>query len=408
MSEFQKDGGSQLAKQRLTQVFQFLKELNQQRNPPVRQVSDQKWNLSLGTLPEHPAIQLGSRTASAPSTEDELPGNLALGDNNAVRTGNNLDFVLRVRRAKLTSCPSPPNAIQDWLQQTWESPFVAEAAVHVSRNEVDRNGETVIVRFDDDLIRVEMLSAWKKTRGEWCENELLARAALSIYEQLSALRGTLQRDSEKFDLVLGDGVLIWNDPTGNVFHPVFLQQVQLEFDATIPEFTVVDADTESELYLPLLNSLADVDPKNIAHSRNDLTKQTLHPMMEEASPFLKELATRMFTNGELIHHEVLPRNSEIPLIGRSPYLFLRDRVQGYSAAIDKVLETMERRTDICSGLFKIVGVDIQDRTIGADTKTSGPHDQSPIESNRDEILFGKFANQQQFEIAVQRQIQCAS
>jgi len=278
---------------------------------------------------------------------------------------------------------------------------VTTAAVQASRNEVDRNGETIIVRLDDDPIRVQMLSAWEKTRGEWCENELPARAALSIYEQLSALRGTLQRDSEKFDLVLGDGVLIWNDPNGSVFHPVFLQRVQLEFDASIPEFTVVDAASESELYLPLLNSLTDVDPKNISQSRNDLKKQILHPLMEEASPFLKELATRMFTNGELMRHEVLPRNSEIPLIGRSPYLFLKDRVQGYSAAIDKVLETMESRTDICSGLFKIVGVDFPDRTIGAGTETSEPHVHSPTESHGEEILFGKFANQQQFEIATQ-------
>jgi DNA polymerase III delta prime subunit len=388
---------SQLGKQRLRQVFQFLKELNQHRYPPKRQITEQKWHLSLSNLPEHPAVQLGRRTAAESITTEETVTVRSIGSDDTNGSGGSADFVLRVRRAKLTKCPQPPSMIEEWILTGWELPSVAETDVQESRNEVDPNGDTILVRFDDDPARIQTLSAWRNLRNEWRP----ARAAFHIYEQLSALRGTLQRESEKCDLVLGDGVLSWNDPAGSVFHPVLLQRVQLEFDPAKPEFTIVEADSNTELYLPMLNSLTGVDSKDIAPSRKDLATQALHPLMEEASPFLKELATRMFTKGEFIRHQAPPRNSEIPVIGRSPYLFISDRVQGYSAAIDKVLETIESRTDICSGLFKIVGVDLSPIPPEGPVESSRQGDRNPSVSHQDDILFGKFANQQQFEIATQ-------
>jgi len=52
------------------------------------------------------------------------------------------------------------------------------------------------------------------------------------------LWGKFERESEKLQLFIGDGVLVASQGGEVVRHPVLLQRVQLEFDAHKPRFTI--------------------------------------------------------------------------------------------------------------------------------------------------------------------------
>src|SRR5207249_6202659 len=55
-----------------------------------------------------------------------------------------------------------------------------------------------------------ILRRWKVAREEWAKNEKPARAAMKIFETLYALHGRIDREAERVELVLGDGILSWS------------------------------------------------------------------------------------------------------------------------------------------------------------------------------------------------------
>lgn len=375
-----------LIRNRLKQVFKYLKALNEYRNPPVRQVREQTWVMPLIDLPDDPSIQLSHRQTGVSINESE----------DSAADGS--DVVLRVRRPSLTECPKPLPSFKEWLVSGWEDPNSAVVKVVASRNTIDESGETIVVLFSDDADRVEALSQWKEQRTLWRTGEIPSRQAFRVYERLYELYGIIERESEKVDLVIGDGVLSWHRTDGGVFHPVLLQRVQLDFNPAKPEFTIIDTANETEFYSSLFNTFADVDASVIAACRKELEEQSLHPLMKEASGFLKRLVVVLSSKGDLIEDAEPQPESEFPVIGRSPYLFLRRRGLGFTIAIDRLLESIDRQNEFCAGLVRIIGVD--------EAEMGDSNSNSLTESRSDssdmlpaEILLGKPANEQQKQIA---------
>ena len=296
---------------KILQVFGYLKALNEHRNPAKRQLREHAWTFWLDDLPDHPAVQ---RMLIRKPVSD---------DSSASASERDAGVVLRVRRAKITQCPTPPESLREWLHGGWEKPENDEVRWIESLNETDDEGETVIIRFDDDEQRQIEKSDWVAIRDQWRTNELPARRAMRVFEQLYELHGRIERDSERLDLVVGDGLLSWQRPDGDIYHPLLIQRVQLVFEPKIPEFTIVDADFELELYSSLFESISDVDPKALGKCRAELVDTVFHPLDEDASAYLKRLALTLSSKGEMIGSRRPAPLQEHPVIGRSPVLFLR-------------------------------------------------------------------------------------
>jgi hypothetical protein len=97
-----------IGRKRATQIFRYLEALNQHRNPASRrQLDDQLWHLWFRDLPEHPSVRRAefadATSPPAVAAEDAPP---VLDD----------DFVLKVRRPRLTTCPFPPEVLAPWLE----------------------------------------------------------------------------------------------------------------------------------------------------------------------------------------------------------------------------------------------------------------------------------------------------
>ena len=114
-----------------------------------------------------------------------------------------------------------------WLERGWEEPF-NEPKTKQSQNELDYEGRTITVSFESDSVRVEAFQGWKIERTVWAEAEKPAREAIRVFEKLYEIRGQIEREGEKVELVLGEGILSWKRPNGGVFHPILLQRLQLE------------------------------------------------------------------------------------------------------------------------------------------------------------------------------------
>jgi len=98
---------------KLTQIFRYVQAFNHLQNPIPQEILDQPWVLWFRNLPAHPCIRLG-RPVGIASTTTANETETSSGHAEA-------DFILKVRRPKLTEVPEPPKEIAAFLQNGWQN-----------------------------------------------------------------------------------------------------------------------------------------------------------------------------------------------------------------------------------------------------------------------------------------------
>ena len=375
-----------VARDKLTRVFRYLEALNQHRNPAKRQIREQPWSFWLRDLPEHSSIRRGTAKSNSSKTKN--------GNSQSAEESSN--YVLKVQRPRLTRAPEPPEEIAAWLEDGWDDPshaFNVKQALEDSENRAQKT----IVKFADDPARTARMERWNFLRNEWVKTEKPARAAMNLFESFYALHGRIDREAERVDLVLGDGILSWRRADRGIYHPILLQRMQLQFDASVPEFTLSEADHPVELYSALFQSMGDVDGRAIGRCREELEVGGFHPLINgSTSGFLKRLVVQLSPRGEFLEDRAPDVEVSDPCIGRDPLLFLRSRTLGFAAAIEGILADLRTREDLPWSLLNIVGEELPIPDAGnAQPSLSGSTEPDG------EVLLSKPANPEQIRIARQ-------
>lgn len=377
-------------KDRIRQLYTFLREANQLRFRPVRQLSEHPRVVHIADMPHHESMHL-YRPIKVQDAQ-EIP-----------------DIFLRVTRPTITPCPKPPEAIAPWLLPGWDDP-VKPAAYAETRNEVNESGETITVKFDSDDQRSAGFVNWDDQRTEWSVPELRARQALRFFELFYDIYSTLEKEGEEIELMLGDGQLSWLatsaiDGQVTINHPILLKRVELRFDANIPEFTVHETERDTELYTGLFVDLQEVSPAAINNRKNELESAGYHPLgWQDTEAFLKAvIQTISPTDGKFLDPPAKSA-STTPVLWRDPVLFLRKRISGIATAVDKIVDDIETRVAFPSALAQITGTMDEwldsgiggNATDGSINEAAKPDLTSTI--SNDDILLGKEANAEQIQI----------
>lgn len=365
------------AQDRIRRVFRFIRERADLDAPVPREIPDD-WTLLLGQLPQHPSV----RTTSA--VGDDSDG-----------------VVLRVLRAKTTDCPAPPPVLADWVLPGWERVDATVETVptrNLPRGSSGATAQTVSERFDASSERTAALTRWLEVRETWRAAEEPARAAVTIYERLFGLRARLLRESERVRLVIGDGWLRWNHTAGKVDHPILLQDVELDFDATAPA-VVVKVVGSPELHMPLLRQFTEIDSQQFVAARDLLQRDDLW-MLDTASvaDALDNACNVLFARGAFDRTGRVPASGERPVVAQQPILFLMRRAGAVQEAADRLVEALPKLKELPLPLVRVV-MDIEDTTVSPEgpTPERGSHKpRVPVEP-----LFTLPANKEQSEI-VQR------
>jgi very-short-patch-repair endonuclease len=375
-----------IVRDKLTRVFRYLEALNQHRNPAKRKIHEQPWSLWLRELPDHSSVRRG---AAKVSTAKKKGGS----SQNEEESGS--AYILKVQRPRLTRAPEPPEAITAWLEDGWDDPTKA-IVVEESHEESAAGREPKLEKFTDDPGRLVAFERWKLERNEWAKTEKPARVAMRIFESLYTLYGRIDREGERVELVLGDGILSWHRAEGGIFHPILLQRLQLQFDASVPEFTLSEADYPVELYSALFQSMNDVDGRSIGRCREELEEGGFHPLVNgTTSSFLKRLVVQLSPRGEFFEDAAPKPEAKDPCIGRDPILFLRARTLGFAAAIEGILADLRTREDLPWSLLNIVGEELPIANVGEETLATENCAQDS------DVLLSKPANPEQIRIAKQ-------
>jgi very-short-patch-repair endonuclease/DNA polymerase III delta prime subunit len=371
---------AQLAIGRTRQVFQFLKAFAERNVPVRRTLREYDWVERLDELPSHPTIFVGAVATATPGEPD------------AAAEVADAPPLIRVGRPKLTEPPPLPAALAEWIEGRPGDPTV-EPKVREALNRPGTGGQPARTeRFVDVPERGRALQAWLAQWRAWAVAERPARAAMAVFDRFYALHGRIERESERVELMLGDGRLR-HDFGAGADHPVLLQRVELEFDPNVPEFRVVDSDRAPELYSPVIQEIEGISGQTLNALRHELEAGGYHPLGDGGtSGYLNRLANSLGSETRFLTGNIFAP-AGVPTVVRDRVLFLRPRVSGMPAALDRVLQDLEEATELPVSLSRVVGVE----PMSSDEEDAAP-DVSPWGEPPD-VLFSKEANLEQVRIA---------
>ena len=206
----------------------------------------------------------------------------------------------------------------------------------------------------------------------------------------------MERESERQELVLGEGMLSWMRSEGAIRHPVLLQRLSLHFDPQKPEFVLRQTEHSVELYSALFRAMTDLDGSVIGKCRQELEQLQFSLLDKEVtSGFLRRLVTQLSARGEFVDETPLGSDTENPRIAHDPVLFLRSRTLGFAAALESILMDLRQRPDLPTSLLNVAGIEplSNKHTVLDGTATAS------LPASDEQILLSKPANQEQIEIA---------
>ena len=340
----------EIAKQRIGRVFRYLAEMHRVRTPPIVCLEDREWFLPLDGLPRsayvHTDYSFG-RTGD-PKAEDDPRGGI----------------ILKVGRPRESECPEPSVVIKNWLKPGWDR--------------VDADPDAIVKKtlrgqaFSGSEQRVDAFEKWMDRKREWELSERSVVEALRVFSDLFQLRSRFDRESEKYQLFLADGMLVVNQDGKKIRHPILIQRVELLFNPAVPEFCIVDTEDNPEVYVPLLRHAA-LDGTAIQYVTDAIAEEHFHPLAgEPTSRFLKDFVHRFWTDGEYIENREEIPSATGPYIYRQPHLFLGSRNQGLGENIEHYLKALPNFRELPESLLRIVGIESGRESSNVDAETGEP------------------------------------
>ncbi|HSS01830.1 MAG TPA: AAA domain-containing protein [Kofleriaceae bacterium] len=354
-----------VARARIERVFRYLAELHRIRTPPALDLDRYEWILRLDALPRHGTIQRGF-----------APLDAADGGDPPSRSG----FIVAIERPAETECPAPSVLFENWLEAGWEQPGVTPSVAPTRTHKTTNREES----FEAKEERVLAFESWLDERRRWEASESQVIAAARLFSELFTLWGKFERESEKLQLFIGDGVLVASHGGETVRHPVLLQRVQLEFDAGKPRFTIRETGDPPDLYAPLLRYL-DVDPKRLLALKQEVADDEIHPLGgKPTSAFLQRMVQTLWRNGMYFDAQRDVGKPSGPYVYRQPAFYLGNRNQGFADTIERYIEILPHTDDLPEALLRIVGIE-----------TGRGSDRRPTESIAYDLLLTRDANREQ-------------
>jgi hypothetical protein len=333
----------EISRNRIRQIFRFLKDFNGLRNPVTRQISEQPWVLWIRELPRHGSLWLRGRDPAD--------------DKNSADKGEEGELLLRVRRPDVPKPPAIPGILDGWLPNKWKDPAI-DTIEPLAEREVHGSSGVEIEKFETVQERIDVFHAWLPKRNSWASEALPAQRALHIFNRFYELQGRLEREGESVQLVLGQGLLSWKLSEGDIRHPIVIQRLQISFDPFIPEFRISETAQPPELLRPLLFVSQDVAAHTIQQADEEIGAQDLDLLdTNKMEGPLRRVAAALHSEGQFIKEDTLQGNISGPQIACDPVIYVHRRSQGFAIALDHVLEDLQHRTEFAPALVRVSGID---------------------------------------------------
>jgi very-short-patch-repair endonuclease len=278
------------------------------------------------------------------------------------------DVWLEVRKKRVPTRPSVPEAVADWVranaldQADKEPELLSEITVLIEKRVPDldappESGNTVVEKVPE-LKRLrdhpEVEDAWLEylvNKWEpWAEEMRRWQEVQRIYEDLDFMRRRLEESEERYELLLAAGLLQWRDSTGTtVKRHLLTAPAEITLDAARGMLTVVPAASfesfRNELDMLELQDQPRLKEAELEDQLSDLDIQAWDTA--QVAQLLREIANRIRPDAQVDETGFKPaeRADETLRVVYAPAIVLRERrPTAYETLINGFLKDVENNS----------------------------------------------------------------
>jgi very-short-patch-repair endonuclease len=379
---------------RAVRLFKFLRELAQLKTRIVRDLSEYEQVVWFCEIPEHKACFsiLGPESETSQDT-----------------------VWLEVRKSPEPKRPPIPTACQRWLEDTDEDNPEAEPKL---RDEITSNTSQSFgsesnphpqdkaftpstERLSDHPEVLEEWDRWKQHAWRpWLENHRRWKAADDIYLKLFSIHQQLKKLAERYELLLGLGLLTWETPSNQVIRRhVIVGNAYLTFDANKAKFELqaapegVKLNFETEMIDQ--NYLPSPDQQKELESMLSLVQESPWNK-DEIDNILRSFIHSISPQGVYSDSPSLPdKPSKTPTVTFAPAIILRQRTQKSQVqCFSSVIEQINNGGDTPSGIKILCEEPVQLEESGENHKNASTQftDETlylplPVNDEQKQIIF---------------------
>ena len=284
-----------------------------------------------------------------------------------------------------------------WLEGDWKDYKSTLAIKEEIINEESEEEISKIINISSEI--KENLEKELEKREIWVKEQLVIEEVRAFFDTLYIKYLELNKDSETLELVIGNGIVKIKNK--NIYYPILLKKVRIDFDAKNNILILVDPlaneNFSTTLYTNFLNEIDEINLTHVFELEEEIKEKDLHPLnKKEIDDFFRKFIHRLSSKGYFIEdEEMLNIKEDDILIEDKPLIFIRKKDTGIVKAIESIVDRIENHGEIPNQLLELVGI----------IKNKENNKNISIENiKEEEILFVKDTNREQIDIAKQIEI----
>jgi very-short-patch-repair endonuclease len=182
-----------------------------------------------------------------------------------------------------------------------------------------------------------------------------------LYRALFLLRQRLAKEGDSIELLWGHGLLSWQVGEEQVWHPLLLTRVEIEFDPASGTLRILPGSSPTYLDLEPLDGLDVTDISAVTALAGQLVGEPVDPWdAGDCHRLYREIVNSLSPSGLASGAERPPAPGPHPAMGHAPVLFVRRRRTGYQRDLQRIAEAVRDGHPIPPTVASVVAYDQTD------------------------------------------------
>jgi len=372
-------GGEMEDKEKVVSLYNYIAEVSKSLKDTKINVTEEKWFDFFENFPKHENIVFDYKNLDDSYFENEE------------------NRLLEIKKPNFLKPLFLDESLLKWLEGDWKD---YKSTLTIKEEIVNEEAEEEISKIINITSEIkENLEKELEKREIWVKEQLTIEEVRTFFDTLYVKYLELNKDSETLELVIGNGIVKIKNK--NVYYPILLKKVRIDFDAKNNILILVDPlaneNFSTTLYTNFLNEIDGINLSHVFELEEEIKEKDLHPLnKKEIDDFLRKFIHRLSSNGYFLDDEEIAnlKDDDI-LIEDKPLIFIRKKDTGIVKAIESIVDRIENHGEIPNQLLELVGI----------IKNKENNKNISIENiKEEEILFVKDTNREQVDIAKQIEI----
>ena len=364
-------------KEKVIALYNYIAEVSKNLKDTKINVDEEKWFSFFEYFPKHENIIFDYKNLTDEYFEKEE------------------NKLLEIKKPNFLKPLSIDKELLTWIEGDWKDykSILKIKEQIINEKAEDEFSKIISIPFE----KKEILKKEFEKRELWVKEQILTEEVRNFFDTLYIKYLELNKETETLELVIGNGIIKIKDK--NIYYPILLKKIKIDFDAKNNILFLLDPLANESfstiLYTNFLNEIDDIHLENVFELEKEIKEKDLHPLnKKKVGDFFRKFIHKLTNKGHFLDDEEIENiKEEDILIEDKPLIFIRKKDTGIIKAIDNIVERIQNFGEIPNQLLELVGI--------IDTKEIDNEKNTNKNIKEEDILFVKDTNREQIDIAKQ-------